>query len=160
MMRPHLKEKDVRIWVDADACPQDIKEILYKTTERLHIPITLVANMKLRVPDMPSVSTIQVPGGADAADAYIVEHLRPGDFVITADIPFAAKAVEKGTLAIDPRGDVYTEENVGERLSLRNFIMEMRANGLVQGGPPPMVAADRRKFAEALDRELARRKNL
>lgn len=148
----------MKIWVDADACPQEVKEILYKAAERLGVPTTLVANMKLRTPDVPSLSTIRVPGGPDAADAYIIEHLAAGDFVITADVPFVAKAVEKGALAIDPRGEVYTEENAGERLSLRNFMMEMRSGGLVQGGPPPMAAADRRKFAAALDRELTRRK--
>ena len=149
----------MKIWVDADACPQEVKEILYKTADRLKVPTVLVANMKLRTPDIPSVSMIQVPGGADVADEYIVEHLSAGDFVITADIPFAAKVVEKGALAIDPRGEVYTEENVGERLSLRNFMMEMRSSGLVHGGPPPMATADRKKFAAALDRELTKRRN-
>ena len=148
----------MKIWVDADACPQEIKEILYKTADRLDIPTVLVANMKLRTPDIPSVSTIQVPGGADVADEYIIEHLSKGDFVITADVPFAAKAVEKGALGIDPRGEVYTEENVGERLSLRNFMMDMRSGGLVQGGPPPMAVADRHKFAAALDRELTKKR--
>lgn len=148
----------MKIWVDADACPQEVKEILYKTADRLGIPTTLVANMKLRTPDVPSLSTIRVPGGPDAADAYIIEHMNAGDFVITADVPFAAKAVEKGALTIDPRGEVYTEENAGERLSLRNFMMEMRSGGLVQGGPPPMAPADRHKFAASLDRELTRRK--
>ncbi len=149
----------MKIWVDADACPQEVKEILYKTAERLEVPTVLVANTKLRTPDLPCVSMIPVPGGPDAADTYIVEHLAAGDFVITADVPFAARAVERGALAIDPRGEVYTEENVGERLSLRNFMMDMRSGGLVQGGPRPMAATDRHKFAAALDRELTRRKN-
>ncbi len=146
----------MKIWVDADACPQEVKEILYRTAERLDISTVLVANMKLRTPDVPSLSMVRVPGGPDVADGYIIEHLEAGDFVITADIPLAAKAVEKGALAIDPRGDVYTEENVGERRSLRDFMMQMRSDGLARGGPPPMGGTDRHKFAAALDRELTR----
>lgn len=146
----------MKIWVDADACPQEVKEILYRTAERLEVSTVLVANMKLRAPDVPALSMVRVPGGPDAADAYIVAHLAAGDFVITADIPLAAQAVEKGARAIDPRGDVYTEENVGERRSLRDFMMQMRADGRARGGPPPMAGTDRHRFAAALDRELTR----
>ena len=122
----------MKIWVDADACPQDIKEILYKTADRLDIPTVLVANMKLRTPDIPSVSMIQVPGGADVADEYIVEHLSAGDFVITADVPFAAKAVEKGALAIDPRGDSLYRGKRG-----RAAFLEKLHDGYALGRPRP-----------------------
>jgi len=148
----------LKIWIDADACPQIIKEIVFRASDRRGIPVCLVANRPLSVPRSPRVTFVRVEQGANEADRYIAEHASPGDIVVTADIPLAAQLAEIGALAIDPRGTVYDEEVVRERLSVRDFMEEMRGAGLVQGGPPQIKTTDRKRFADALDRELARRK--
>ena len=123
------------IWIDADACPKAIKEIVYKASDRLKIPVCLVANRGIAVPRSPLVTLMRVSQGPDVADSHIADNVSPQDIVITADIPLAALLVEKGAAVINPRGEVYTESNVGERLSLRDFMQDLRGTGLVQGGP-------------------------
>ncbi|WP_305046848.1 YaiI/YqxD family protein [Geoalkalibacter sp.] len=147
----------MKIWIDADACPRVIKDIVYRASARLGIPVCLVANNDLSRAHSPLVSSVRVSASDNAADDYIVEHAAPTDLVITADIPLAARIVARDGVAIDPRGDVYTEENVGERLSTRNLLNELREAGIVQGGPEPLGMTDRQKFASALDRLLTRR---
>ncbi len=152
------EEEDVlRIWIDADACPRIIKEIVYRASERREIPVCLVANRPVSVPRSPRITFVRVAQGANEADGYIADRVSPGDIVITADIPLAAQLAEKDALAIDPRGTVYEENVVRERLSMRDFMEEMRGAGLVQGGPAQISPADRKKFADSLDRELAKR---
>lgn len=146
----------MRIWVDADACPGAIKEILYRAAERVGVALTLVANQPLRVPRSARIDTVQVPGGFDAADRHIAAAVEPGDLVITADIPLAAEVVTRGALALDPRGELYSEENIAERLAVRDLMAELRAGGAVTGGPPALGRRDRQAFANALDRLLAR----
>jgi len=146
----------MKIWVDADACPKVIKEILFRAAERTEVPTTLVANQPITVPRSPWVKNIQVAGGFDVADNYIVQHLEAGDLVITADIPLAAEAIEKGAQAINPRGEHYTKANIKQRLALRDFMEQMRSTGEVQGGPPPLNLRDRQAFANVLDRILTR----
>lgn len=146
----------MQIWVDADACPTVIKEILFRAAQRLKIPLTLVANQPLRVPAVANIKSIQVPAGFDVADNYIVQQLEPGDLVITADIPLAAEVIEKKGHALNPRGSLYTTENIRQRLAMRNFMEEMRSTGQVTGGPPPLNQSDRQAFANALDRFLAK----
>ena len=148
----------MKIWVDADACPTAIKEILYRAAKRVGIPLILVANQLLRHPSSPLIRTVRVQRGFDAADAYITKRLQPGDVVITADIPLAAQVIDKGGEAINPRGEHYLPDNIKERLALRDFMEEMRATGEVTGGPGPLTQADRQTFANALDRLLARRR--
>lgn len=145
----------MRIWIDADACPRAIKEIVFRAAERLKIVIYLVANRPLAAPRSPFIKTVCVAKEFNEADHYIAEQVTDHDLVITADIPLAAEIVEKGALAIDPRGELYTAENVGARLSMRNFMQDLRSAGLVQGGPSEFSATDRRKFAAALDSTLA-----
>ncbi|MCM2359551.1 MAG: YaiI/YqxD family protein [Geobacteraceae bacterium] len=144
----------MKIWIDADACPRVIKEILFRASERLQVPVRLVANKGLAKHDSRLVESVVVEAGFDAADDYIVEHAAPEDLVITADIPLAARIVANGGVALDPRGELYTEENVGERLSMRDLMMELRSGGLVQGGPGQFGLTDRQRFASALDRLL------
>lgn len=144
----------MNIWVDADACPGVIKEILFRAAERLQITTTLVANQLLRVPVSPWIRALQVPDGFDVADNEIVARVAPGDIVITADIPLAAAVLEKGAHVIEPHGERYTPENIRERLSVRSFIEELRSSGVQTGGPPPFSHADRQAFANALDRLL------
>ncbi len=146
-----------RIWVDADACPGVIKEILFRAAERVRIPLTLVANQWLRTPPSRCITAIQVPPGLDVADNVIVERMAAGDLVITQDIPLAALVLEKGGVALNPRGELYTPDNMAERLSMRNFMEELRGAGIQTGGPPPLDARDRQRFAAALDRWLAHR---
>jgi hypothetical protein len=153
----------VKIWIDADACPRVIKEILFKASQRLKIPVTLVANKSLAKHSSELIESIVVADGFDIADDYIAEHAGEDDLVITADIPLAARIVAKGGVALDPRGELYTEENVGERLSIRDLMMELRSGGLVQGGPPQFNMTDRQKFASALDRlltQMVRKKSI
>jgi uncharacterized protein YaiI (UPF0178 family) len=147
----------MRIWVDADACPGAIKEILYRAAERAQIQLTLVANHELRIPRSPYVRTVRVSAGFDVADRHIAEVAQPEDLVITADIPLAAQIVEKGGLALNPRGELYTEENVKERLAMRNLMDELRSGGMVTGGPATLDKRDRQAFANQLDRLLAQR---
>jgi len=147
----------MRIWVDADACPGAIKEILYRAAERVGIPLVLVANQPLTTPRSPWVSAVRVAAGFDVADHYIVTHLEHGDLVITADIPLAAEVLEHGGEAINPRGERYSRDTIRERLVMRDFMDLMRGTGEVTGGPPPLGQADRQAFANALDRLLAKR---
>jgi uncharacterized protein YaiI (UPF0178 family) len=144
----------LNIWVDADACPGVIKDILYRAAERLQIPTTLVANQLLRTPPSPWIRALQVPGGFDVADDEIVARVAAGDLVITADIPLAAAVLDKGGHVLDPRGERYSADNIRERLSLRGFMDELRASGVDTGGPAPFSHADRQSFANALDRLL------
>lgn len=144
----------MKIWVDADACPRVIKEIIFRASKRLKVPVCLVANKGLAKHDTHLVESVVVREGFDAADDYIVQQTAPEDLVITADIPLAARIVANGGVALDPRGELYSEENVGERLSMRDLMMELRAGGLVQGGPAQFSLTDRQRFASALDRFL------
>ena len=146
----------MQIWVDADACPNVIKEILYKTAERVQIPLTLVANQALTVPRSKFIRSIRVAPGFDIADNEIVKRAASGDLVITADIPLAAAAVAKGAYALNPRGEFYTAENIRERLNLRDFMDTLRASGVDTGGPAALSLADRRAFANELDRFITR----
>ena len=146
----------MQIWVDADACPGVIKDILYRAVGRVRVPLILVANQPLRTPASPWIRTVQVSKGFDVADNHIVRHMDPGDLVITADVPLAAEIVEKGGHAINPRGELYTPENVRQRLAMRDLMEELRGIGEITGGPAPLGAGDRQEFANALDRLLAR----
>jgi uncharacterized protein YaiI (UPF0178 family) len=148
----------LKIWIDADACPRVIKEIIFRASERLELPVLLVANKSLSKHHSRLVESIVVADGFDVADDYIAEHAAPEDLVITADIPLAARVVAKGGAALDPRGEHYTEENVGERLSMLDLMMELRAGGLVQGGPAQFSLTDRQRFASSLDRLLTKMK--
>ncbi|MEP1077533.1 YaiI/YqxD family protein [Leptolyngbya sp. PL-A3] len=150
--------KNMQIWVDADACPNVIKEILFRAAKRVEINIILVANQELQVPASPYINVVQVRSGLDVADNYIVQQLQPGDLVITADIPLAAKAIEKGAYALNPRGEFYDQGNIRERLSLRDFLDELRSGGMDTGGPPPFNQRDREAFANQLDRFLRKHK--
>lgn len=146
----------MQIWVDADACPGAIKEMLFRAAQRAGVHMTLVANQSMRVPFSPLFRAIQVDAGFDAADRRIVELLAAGDLVITADIPLAAAAIEKGGYALNPRGELYTSENIRERLSMRNFMDELRGSGVATGGPAALGARDKQAFANSLDTFLAR----
>lgn len=146
-----------RIWVDADACPGPVKEILFRAAERARVEVTLVANQWLRTPPSRYVRALQVPGGYDVADTAIVERVQPGDLVVTQDIPLAARVLERGGIAVHPRGERYTADSIGERLSIRDFMDELRGAGVQTGGPPVFHARDRQAFASALDRWLAQR---
>ena len=145
-----------RVWVDADACPAAIKEILYRAAERFAIPLTLVANMPLRTPPSRFIRAVQVPRGLDVADKEIVERVQAGDLVITADIPLAAEVIARGALALDPRGELYTSDNIGEKLQMRNFMDQLRGSGVQTGGPAALDQADRKRFADRLDQLLRR----
>jgi uncharacterized protein YaiI (UPF0178 family) len=146
----------MHIWVDADACPVVIKQILFKAAQRTQLPLTLVANQPLSTPPSALIKSVQVEAGFDVADNYIVQQVKVGDLVVTADIPLAADVVEKGAYAINPRGELYTPENIRQRLQMRNFMEEMRNTGQASGGPPPLNNADRQYFANNLDRLLAK----
>jgi len=147
----------MHIWVDAEACPGVIKEILFRAAQRVRVPLTLVANKQLRTPPSPLIGTMVVPNGFDAADERIVDQVEEGDLVITADIPLAAKVIGKGAEALDPRGTFYSEENIQERLTMRNFMDELRSTGVETGGPPAFSKGDRRAIANQLDRFLTSR---
>ena len=146
----------MKIWVDADACPVVIKEIIFKAAKRCEVLTTLVANRPMRVPFSPFIKTVLVSAGQDVADYEIVQRMSPGDLVITADIPLAAEVVEEGGHAINPRGELYTTENIKARLSMRDFMDTLRSSGIETGGPPALNARDRQDFANSLDRMLAR----
>ena len=146
----------MQIFVDADACPGVIKEILFRAAERVGVRLVLVANRPLRVPRSEYIRSVQVPGGFDVADKWIIECAEAGDLVITADIPLAASAVEKGALALNPRGELYNPTNIRERLNLRDFMDQLRGSGVDTGGPAAFNAADRRAFANQLDRLLGK----
>jgi uncharacterized protein YaiI (UPF0178 family) len=147
----------MEIWVDADACPTVIKEILFRAAERTGVQMTLVANTALRLPAATNLRALQVPKSFDAADKRIVELMAEGDLVVTADVPLAAAAIDKGGTALNPRGELYTKENVRERLSVRNFLDELRSGGVNTGGPPALSQRERQLFANQLDSWLAKR---
>jgi uncharacterized protein len=147
----------MRIWVDADACPRTIKDILFRAAQRTGVPLTLVANKTLATPQSPHIRSLQVEAGFDVADNEIVMRLAPGDLVITADIPLAAEVIENGGHALSPRGELYSTENVRALLNMRDFMDTLRASGIQTGGPPALSQSDRQAFANQLDRLLARR---
>ncbi len=144
----------MKIWVDADACPGVIKDILFRAADRARVEVVLVANKMLYAPPSPWIRAIQVERGSDVADAHIVDHVEAGDLVITADIPLASAIVAKDAFALDPRGELYTKENVGELLAMRNFMDRLRSSGVETGGPGTFSSGDRHAFASALDRFL------
>ena len=147
----------MRIWIDADATPREVKEIVFRAAKRLGLPVVLVANRPLTPPaGNPLVSAVRVAGGADVADAYIVAESRTGDLVVTQDIPLAALLVPNGITVLDPRGDEHTTESIGERLSIRDFMEHARGAGMITGGPAPFDARAKQAFAGALDRALTR----
>lgn len=146
----------MQIWVDADACPKPIKEILFRAANRAHVSVLFVANKPLQVPCSPIIKTIQVPSGFDMADNAISRQLQPGDLVITADIPLAAEVIEKEGHALSSRGELYTKDNIRERLAMRNLLDELRGSGMVTGGPSSLSHSDRHAFAKQLDRFLTK----
>ncbi len=146
-----------QIWVDADACPKVIKETLFRAASRVGIPLVLVANRPLSHPRSPHIRAVQVGAGFDVADNYIVQQMEADDLVITADIPLAAEVIEKGGRVLNPGGELYSRENIRQRLSMRNFMTEMRDAGIATSGPPPISQRERRNFANQLDRLLAQR---
>ena len=150
--------KNMKIWVDADACPKPVKEILYRVADRTEIQVTLVANQGMRLPESPFIQMIQVGHGADLADDEIANICEAGDLIITADIPLAARVVEKGALALDPRGKIYDKNNIGQILSMRNFMDELRGCGVETGGPNTFGQKERFKFANELDKYIATRR--
>ncbi len=146
----------MQIWVDADACPRVIKDILFRASQRTEIPLTLVANQSLATPATPWIRSLQVPAGFDLADHEIVQRCQAGDLIITADIPLADELLSKGALVITPRGEPLTAENIKARLNMRDFFDTLRASGIQSGGPSPLSQSDRQAFANQLDRVLAR----
>lgn len=146
----------MQIWVDADACPNVIKEILFRAAERVQIPLILVANKILQIPPSHYIRTMRVGAGFDVADNKIVREMESGDLVITADIPLAAAVIGRGGHALNPRGEFYSKENIEERLTMRNFMDELRETGVNTGGPATLSQKDRQAFANGLDRFLAR----
>ena len=150
----------MHIWVDADACPTPIKDILLRAAMRLKISLTLVANKTLTVPTSPFLATMRVGKGFDVVDETIAGLVEPGDLVITADIPLAASIIEKGATGLNPRGELYTTENIGSRLTMRNMLDELRSTGVMTGGPAPLSLADRNAFAAQLDRFLNQREHI
>jgi len=148
----------MKIWIDADACPKPVKELLYRAAERKKIVLTLVANRLLSHPASLWIRSIQVAAGSDVADQEIIRQLTAGDLVVTADIPLAAETLENGGHALDPRGEFFSDDNIRERLSVRNFMDELRTSGIETGGPAAYSARDKQKFANELDRFLARQR--
>ena len=146
----------MKIWVDADACPAVIKEILFKAAERTEIQLILVANQPVRTPRSRYIRFTQVASGFDVADNEIIKRLEAGDLVITGDIPLAADVIEKGALALNPRGELYSTENIRARLNIRDFMDTLRGSGINTGGPPPLSRQDRKSFADHLDKLLTR----
>ena len=146
----------MHIWIDADACPKAVKEILYRAVERTKIPMTMVANKKQYIPKSPLIDMLEVAAGADVADSEIVARMVTGDLVITADVPLAADVIEKGGHALNPRGTFYTKDNVKQYLSMRNFMDELRGSGVTTSGPAAFSSNDRMTFANQLDRFLTR----
>ncbi|HRD64856.1 MAG TPA: YaiI/YqxD family protein [Candidatus Competibacter sp.] len=148
----------MKIWIDADACPAPVKAIVFRASQRVRVPVVLVANHRAQTPPSPLVTAVHVGQSFDAADDYIVQHATVNDLVVTADIPLAAQLVAQGVPALNPRGELYTEDNVQERLALRNLKEELRAMGGVSGGPAPYHDRDKQAFANGLDRWLAQRR--
>ena len=147
----------MRIWIDADACPKDVKELVFRASARLSLPVCLVANRPLALPPSPLITQVRVKPGSDVADGYIVQHVEPADIVVTADIPLAAQVVARGAVALDPRGEVHTANTVAERLAMRNLMEELRWAGVATGGSAAYSDADRKRFAAALARLLTPR---
>lgn len=147
----------MQIWVDADACPKVIREILFRAAQRVEVKLTLVANQHIPTPPSPWLQSVRVESGFDIADNYIVQQARPKDLVITADIPLASEVIDKGALALNPRGELYTVETIRQRLNMRDFMETLRASGIQTGGPAALSQADRQAFANQLDRLLAQR---
>jgi len=147
-------KKYMRIWVDADACPKVIKEVLYRAAERVKCQLILVANQGLITPKSPFIKSIRVESGFDVADNYIAQQVATGDLVITADIPLAAEVIARGAAALNPRGEVYNPDTIRQKLTMRDFMDELRGSGVMTGGPPPLSQTERREFANALDRFL------
>ena len=147
----------MKIWVDADACPVVIKDILYRAAERTGVPLTLVANQQIAIPRSRHIKFVRVASGFDVADNEIVKRLDAGDLVITSDIPLAAEVIEKGGLALSPRGELYTANNIKSRLNMRDFMDTLRASGIDTGGPPALSQGDRKSFADHLDKILVKR---
>lgn len=148
----------MKIWVDADACPNVIKEILFRVAERKKITVTLVANQSLSIPPSPFIKRIRVSAGFDVADNYIVQQAEKDDLVITSDIPLAAEVIEKGAHALNPRGELYSTETIKQKLVMRDLMDELRGTGEITGGPPPLSQRERREFANQLDRLVEKRK--
>ena len=146
----------MRIWIDADACPKMIKDFVFKVSRRLAVPVILVANSGIHVPRSKLVSLVVVGAGLDEADHHILEYCSVGDVVVTADIPLASSLIDQGVVAINPRGTVYTPDNVKEALATRNLLQDLRDEGTMTGGPPPLSPRDKVKFANAIDRELTK----
>ncbi len=146
----------MNIWVDADACPVVIKEILFKAAQRTGLSLTLVANQPIRVPSSPLITMLQVEHGFDVADNEIVNRTNQGDLVITSDIPLAAEVIAKGAFALSPRGELYTKDNISARLTMRDFMETMRSSGIQTGGPPALNQRDRKNFADQLDKLLTK----
>lgn len=146
----------MEIWVDADACPVAIKQILFRAAQRTGVQLTLVANMSLQVPRAPNIRMIQVPHGFDVADHEIAQRCAAGDLVITSDIPLAAEVIEKGGRALSPRGELFSSDDIRARLNMRDFLDTLRASGIQTEGPPPLGQADKQQFANHLDTLLAK----
>lgn len=146
----------MKIWVDADACPNVVKEILFRVANRVGIQVTLVANQFIRVPASAHIRSIQVEAGFDVADNYIVQQVEAGDLVITADIPLADEVITKNGHALNPRGEMYTKETIKQRLQMRDFMETLRSSGIQTGGPAPLSQADRQNFANKLDSFIAK----
>ena len=144
----------LQIWIDADACPNVIKDILFRAADKRQLPLILVANRFIATPPSPFINSVQVANGFDVADNYIVQHCQAKDLVITADIPLAAEAVAKGAYALNPRGELYTPENIKEHLAMRDFMTSLRDTGQVSGGPAAFGQRDKQEFANAFDRFL------
>ena len=157
MLRAAEQLPGMKIWVDADACPVAIKEILFRASIRTGVKVTLIANHQVPVPKSRHIRMIQVSSGFDIADDEIVKRLEPGDLVVTSDIPLAADAIQKGALVLSPRGEQLTKENIGARLNMRDFMESMRASGVATGGPPALSQADKKSFADKLDKLLSRK---
>ena len=149
----------MKIWVDADACPVVIKDILFRAAERTRLELTLVANRSVRTPPSPYIKMLQVTAGFDVADNEIVQRLGVGDLVITGDIPLAAEVIEKGGNALSPRGELYSADSIKSRLGMRDFLDNLRASGVDTGGPPALSQSDRNTFANQLDKLLAKNKS-
>ncbi len=148
----------MKIWVDADACPVVIKEILFRAAERTGIELTLVANQQIRKPKLNNITMLQVEAGFDVADNEIVKRIKPGDLVITSDIPLAAEIIENKGIALNPRGELYSSDTIKNRLETRDFMDNLRASGEHMGGPPPLSQRDRQEFANHLDKYLQNQK--
>lgn len=148
-------ENSIAIWVDADACPVRIKDLLYRAASRTKIQVTLVANQYLRIPESPYLRFLQVAPGFDIADNEIIKRMKPGDLVITADIPLASEVIAKGGTALNPRGELFTQENITSRLYVRDLMETLRSSGMETKGPPPMTQKDCQNFSNSLDRFLS-----